>query len=129
MLEIVVFEPQPYWGPLLKHWVLDPDACPWPCQVRSAGHLRDLPRTGPAVNVIDLTRREADVWSWVAQWAPTVTTIVVGNEQHQELEWVLREAGVLQFVGPATSPREFLQLIRRVVHSLSTPRAPLRVDR
>lgn len=115
---IAVFELRPYWGPELQrqfeHTSINVREC------RNVGDLRLLAighRSG--LFVIDFDSAPADCLGWLALQVTDHSfgwpIVACGSSDTAELEWLLREAGVAEFLSEPTNGDDFARLCRRLL--------------
>ena len=112
---VLIFEKQPYWGPELKRQFEDGSVL-----IRECRTVEDLlPRAGifrQAVILMVLDDETADCLAWISRQLDRESkfpVIVIAAAELAHLEWVLREAGVAQFVHDELSGSRLARICRR----------------
>jgi hypothetical protein len=116
---VVVFEKSPYWGPELKRQFAECNS-----RVRECRSLSDLQPSAaelsPSLMLIVLDAAPAECLAWIGrQLRLSIRTpvIVVASAEFAELEWPLREAGIIGFVHDEIPGHRLAQFCLRVLAS------------
>jgi hypothetical protein len=114
-IAIVVFEPRPYWGPELQRQFSRTSIA-----VRECRAIADIQpsttefRAGLIVIDLDSAIGECLAWLELDLSRPRRWPIVAcGSKATADLEWLLRDAGVTEFVPDVITGDEFARLCRR----------------
>lgn len=112
---IVVFEKRPFWGPELQRQLVTRRVL-----VRECRAVNDLTLAtndfASALIVLDLDSAPVDCLSWLSQQSRALRprpVIACASTDLSELEWTVREAGVIAFVRDDAAGRELARLCLR----------------
>ena len=113
---IAVFEIRPYWGPELKRQFVNYDLVVLEC--RSVIDLNPiLDRFDCSLVVLDLDAALVDCLQWLDALAIKHSTqhsiIGIGSSDCFELEWILRDAGIVALVPNTIAGDDVARLCRR----------------
>lgn len=112
---VLVLEKRPRWTPELQRQFADEKV-----RVRSAQCAADLrsfdgrPISGPII--LDLGSAAEDCLTFLAECIPAIfgcAAIVIGSQETENLEWAMRDAGVIAFLSPFVSGEDLAAVCRR----------------
>ena len=119
---VVVFEKLPFWGPELKRQLTDQRVL-----VRECRSVQDLVPAAvgltKSVAVICLDAGPADCLAWLGRQFPggsRCRIVAIASSQLADLEWPVREAGVVGFVHDEISGDRLARLCRRLLRTASS---------
>lgn len=112
---VLVYEMRPRWTPELKRQFVS-----HPVQVRGCGSWSDvrdrLTKSGNCLLVLDLAVGAAETLRFLGHQIGNRLSrpvVVIGENRSAELEWLLRESGILQFFTEDVSGEELADFCRR----------------
>jgi len=122
---IAVFEQRPYWGPELQRQmtVQDGDVQGFRVRdivVRECRNVEDLNSAvsdcASAIILLDMDSSPISCLAWLAHWcrkAHRHPVIVCASTELDDLEWIIRETGVIAFQGALVSSGQLAKLCLR----------------
>ena len=116
---VLVFEKQPFWGPELKRQFTDQSVL-----VRECRSVQDLlpaaAEFSGAVVVLSLDAAPIDCLAWIGmrfQNEAHYPLIVLASTELSDLEWPIREAGAVGFVGDEIPGDQLARLCLRLLRT------------
>lgn len=120
---LLVFERTPFWGPELKRQFSDQQVLVVECR-----SVQDLsPRMGEfseCLVVLTLDAAVTDCLTWIGRQGQSdqrFPIIVIASSEYAELEWTIRESGVVAFLHDETCGRDLATICGRLIGAASRP--------
>jgi len=121
-LTVLVFETRPRWAPELKRQFVSDSV-----RVRACGSWKDvrdhLAKTDDVLLIVDLAVGAAETLRFLGREVgnrSARSVVVIAEKRSADLEWSLREAGVLQFFTDELSGEELADFCRRQWRMMGT---------
>lgn len=112
---VIVYESQPRWHPELQRQFQNEEVHVRACRSLS-GLFRDLDETTVGAVILDLAAGPAGILQFLGRSprrGPQLPIVVIGPKRTADLEWAIRELGVLHVCDEFPSGEDLARLCRR----------------